>query len=75
MLTERAGDGLSYNADEVQTRLKEIVTRRNKIAHEYDEDPDNRPHKRAIDAASTTQSVEWIGQLAEAISVVLDGTP
>lgn len=74
VLTERAADGLTYTSADVQERLREVVHRRNKIAHEYDEDPTNPPAKRAIDAASTTRAIEWIGQLTEAIGVVLDGT-
>ncbi|MET7400170.1 hypothetical protein ABZS66_42465 [Dactylosporangium sp. NPDC005572] len=75
VLTERATDGVSYDAKQVQERLNELVVRRNKIAHEYDEDPANAPHKRDIDAASTTKAVEWIRQLVEAMIVVLNGTP
>jgi hypothetical protein len=75
VLTERAGDGETYDARQVQQRLQAVVVRRNKIAHEWDEDPENRPRKREIDAASTTQAIEWIGQLAEAMVVVLDGAP
>jgi restriction system protein len=71
VLTERAGDGATVTADEIEDRLRSIADRRNKIAHESDEDPAAPPAKRAIDAATTTQSVEWIGQLAEAILVVL----
>jgi len=75
VLTERANEGVSYNSDQVQSRLREVVFRRNKIAHEYDQDPTDPLAKRPIDAASTTQTIEWIGQLAEAIVVVLDGPP
>jgi len=72
VLSERAADGVSYTSNQVEQRLKEVVLRRNKIAHEYDEDPLNEPQKRAIDAASTTQAIEFIGRMAEAIIVVLD---
>jgi hypothetical protein len=72
VLTERAAEGVTFSADQVQARLREVVYRRNKIAHEYDEDPENAPAKRAIDAAVTTQAIESIRQVSEAILVVLD---
>ena len=73
VLSERAGeDGSTYSGDDVQQMLKEIVFRRNKIAHENDEDPEHPPAKRPIDAASTTQTIEWIGKLSEAIRLVID---
>ena len=80
VLSEQAGDGAVVTTTEVEDRLSAIVMRRNKIAHEYDEDPTNPPAKRPIDAALTTRTVEWIGQVAEAIVVVLGkpgspGTP
>jgi restriction system protein len=75
VLTERATDGEAYDAKQVQGRLQAIVVRRNKIAHEWDEDPVRPPRKREIDAASTTQAIEWIGQLVEAMVVVLDTAP
>lgn len=58
----------------MHARLVEIVRRRNKIAHEYDEDPVNAPAKQAIDAATVIQMLDWIEQLAAAILVVLDGS-
>jgi hypothetical protein len=72
VLTERAG-GESYSAATVQDRLREVVNRRNKIAHEYDEDPDNPPNKRPITEADTTKAIRLIEQVAEAIVAVLDG--
>jgi hypothetical protein len=72
VLSERAGDGVTVNGTDVRGQLAEIVRRRNKIAHEYDEDPDNPPAKRPIDAASVTQAIDWIEQAAAAILVVLD---
>jgi restriction system protein len=73
VLTERGEEGESPDAASVQQRLTEVVFRRNKIAHEWDEDPANPPHKRHIDAAMTTQSIKWVGQAVEAMLVVLDG--
>jgi hypothetical protein len=56
----------------VHARLTDIVRRRNKIAHEYDEDPANPPEKQPVDAATVIQTIDWIEQLAAAILVVLD---
>ncbi|MFY1690037.1 hypothetical protein [Plantactinospora sp. WMMB782] len=70
--SEQAGDGVKISGTEVQQQLREIVRRRNKIAHEYDEDPDNAPKKRPIDAAATTQTIDCIEQLAGALVAALD---
>lgn len=72
VLSERAGDGVVFSGSGVRQQLREIVIRRNKIAHESDEDPANPESKRSIDAASATQTIDWIEQLAAAILVVLD---
>lgn len=73
VLTERPDAEQTYAAADVETRLKDIAFRRNKIAHEYDEDPERPPSKRPVDGAATTGTINWIGQVAEAIVVVLDG--
>lgn len=75
VLTERAGAAQAYTADAVIERLQDVVYRRNKIAHEYDEDPERPPAKRPIDRAATTNAIGWMERLAEAIVVGLDGTP
>lgn len=72
VLSERAGEGSASTGPEVREQLIHIVRRRNKIAHEYDEDPDNPPNKRAIDSALVTQTIDWVEQLAAAVLVVLD---
>jgi restriction system protein len=72
VLSEQAGDGATVSATGVRQHLMEIVRRRNKIAHEYDEDPADPPRKRPIDAAAATETIDWIEQLAAAILVVLD---
>jgi hypothetical protein len=69
--TERGAEAHAWTATTVSDRLNEIVVRRNKIAHEYDEDPGNPPHKRSINATDATQTVEWIGRLAQAVMDVL----
>jgi restriction system protein len=72
VLCEQDGTKGAHSGKSVQDRLREIVTRRNKIAHEYDADPDSPGGKRAIDAATTMQTIDWIGQVAAAILVVID---
>lgn len=73
VLTQRSGGENVETAVGVQGRLKEIVFRRNKIAHEYDEDPDRAPAKRSINTTAASQTVNFIGELAEAVVAVLDG--
>ncbi len=72
VISERAGTKGSYTGNAVQQRLREIVSRRNKIAHEYDEDPANPPQKRDIGAADTMRTIEMIDQVAAAILELLD---
>lgn len=72
VLSGRVGEGATVTGTDVRGQLVEIVRRRNKIAHESDEDPDNPPTKRPIDAASVTQAIDWIEQVAAAILAVLD---
>jgi restriction system protein len=72
VLNERAGDPKSFSGNDIQLRLKEIVHRRNKIAHEYDEDPSNPPHKLSVDAQTTMEVINWLDALALALLVVLD---
>ncbi|MFE0590680.1 restriction endonuclease [Micromonospora echinospora] len=74
VLTEQSGDGITFSGTDVQQQLQQIAHRRHKIAHEYDEDPGDATKKRPIDAASATQTIDWIEQLAAAILVVLDTT-
>ncbi len=63
---------VAVTGQQVQARLKNIVNRRNRIAHEYDEDAANPPAKRGIDAETTMQTIEWLDELAVALLVVLD---
>jgi restriction system protein len=56
---------------DVQRKLANIVMRRNKIAHESDDDPDSSPLKRSIDVSAVTETIDWIEQLAAAIAEVL----
>jgi len=72
VLGERAAEAIVVTGQDVQDRLIQIVQRRNKIAHESDVDPDDPAARQPIDAASVTQAIEWIEQLAAAILDVLD---
>jgi hypothetical protein len=65
-LDESGGSGRQATAGEIRQRLDAIVERRNKIAHEYDENPDTHG-KRTIDAASVTVTIDWIERLAAAM--------
>jgi len=68
--------GPRISGKDVRQRLDDIVERRNKIAHEYDADPDAPQGKRPIDAASTTAIIDWIERLAAALrDVVEQDTP
>ncbi|WP_431882386.1 restriction endonuclease [Micromonospora gifhornensis] len=76
VLSEQSGDGVSFTGKDVQDQVRLIVQRRHKIAHEYDEDPDDVNQKRPIDGAGTTQTIDYIEQVAAAILEVLNsGNP
>jgi hypothetical protein len=72
VLSEEGGEGTVVSGSQVHERLRDVVQRRNKIAHEYDEDPDRPPTKRPIDSATATETIDWIEQTAAAILIVLD---
>ncbi|MEV0134704.1 hypothetical protein AB0H83_40370 [Dactylosporangium sp. NPDC050688] len=72
VLTRQSDDGVAFTGKQVQLELRQLVQRRHKIAHEYDEDPDDATRKRPIDGATTTQTIDYIEQVAAAILVVLD---
>lgn len=61
--------------DEVQGRLKEIVGRRNQIAHEADRDPTQIRAKRVITAQATSEAIESIHAIAAAIRHVIGPPP
>lgn len=73
VLGEQAG-GERLGAGDVEQRLRDIAYRRNKIAHEYDEDPLDSSRKRDIGAEATMKTIEFIDQVAAAITLVL-GAP
>jgi hypothetical protein len=71
VLSDWTADESKVQEKEVRERLIGIVNRRNKIAHEYDEAPGDPQTKRPIDAASVTQTIDWIEQLGAAILKVI----
>lgn len=71
VLRERPEDTLAVTGTDVQQKLASIVRRRNKIAHESDDDPDNSTLKRSIDVRTVTETIDWIEQLAGAIAEAL----
>jgi hypothetical protein len=71
-ITDRSAGEATRTAGEIEERLRDIVFRRNRIAHSYDEDPDTPPAKKEIDTATTTQVIRFIGEMAEAVVAVLD---
>lgn len=66
-LWEAVGIELVMSAADVKTRLKLIVERRNKIAHEADLDPANPGFRWPINAGMATDTINFIEQVAEAI--------
>lgn len=72
VLTRQSDDGVAFTGKQVQLELRQLVQRRHKIAHEYDEDPDDATRKRPIDGATATQAIDYIEQVAAAILIVLD---
>jgi uncharacterized protein DUF4268 len=68
------GDGELTSQDSVVACLKDIVHRRNKIAHEADRDPDDGTKRLSISADEVSRTVDQIEQIASAIAAVL-GSP
>jgi hypothetical protein len=69
------GNGPTTSTEEIHSRLKEIVHRRNKIAHEADRDPERHGAQRLITDHETTSVIDWIEQLATAILGVIGPPP
>lgn len=72
-LNSTTGDFLT--SEQVQTRLSEIVKRRNQIAHEADRDLGNRGTRRLISDGETTVTIDWLELIATAILAVLGEPP
>lgn len=61
--------------DSAVTRLKEIVDRRNRIAHEADRDPDDGTRRLPIAADDVVRAVDDVHRIASAIAEVLGRPP
>lgn len=66
-LWEEVGVELSMSPIDVKTRLKLVVDRRNKIAHEADLDPANPGFRWPITASMVDDSIDFIERLGDAI--------
>lgn len=70
-LWEAVGGRLGLDAKDVRTRVKAIVDRRNKIAHEADLDPTLSGSTWPIDEQLATTAVNFIEQAGLAIAAVI----
>jgi hypothetical protein len=75
VLTGQRTDGLTITDAQVVARLRGIVERRNRIAHESDRDPSSPNGKRPINAADTMDAIAWIEMTAAAVLWVLSDRP
>lgn len=66
-LWEGVGVELGLTSTDVKTRLKLVVDRRNKIAHEADLDPTNPGFRWPITASMVNDAVDFIDKLGDAI--------
>ena len=66
-LWEGVGVELSMLPKDVKTRLKLVVDRRNKIAHEADLDPANPGFRWPITAPMVNDTIDFIERLGDAI--------
>jgi len=62
---------LGEPASDIKTRLKLIVDRRNKIAHEADLDPSYPGARWPISSRDANNTVDFISELCEAIHIVV----
>ena len=67
--------GAAVKPDDVQGTLRDIVGRRNRIAHEADRDPNQVHAKQAITAQATSDAIEHIQRTAAAILHVMGPSP
>lgn len=61
----------NLDAARLKSRLSAIVERRNQIAHAADLEDGHLKQRHPIDAATTTDAVDWIERIAIAIATVL----
>ncbi len=66
-LWEEVGLQLHMTAQDIKTRLKLVVDRRNKIAHEADIDPANPGFRWAINSTLVNDTVYFIEKVGDAI--------
>lgn len=66
-LWERVGVELGMAPKDVKTRLKLIVERRNKIAHEADLDPTSPGTRWPISASMANESIDYVEKICAAI--------
>ena len=66
---DRVSDG------KVQERIREIATRRNRIAHTADRDPTGTTARAPITPAEAHDAIDWLRQTAEAITIALGKPP
>lgn len=71
-LSDQSADEVRIDASAIKQRLRDVVYRRNKIAHEYDEDLTSPDGRQPIDATTVADTIDWIELLAETILVVVD---
>ena len=67
--------GRNLNAPDVKSKIKLIVDRRNKIAHEADLDPTVPGMRWPIDAAMVDEMLTFLDAVAEQIVVVVVTSP
>lgn len=70
-LWEAVGEELGISSKNVKVRLKLIVDRRNKIAHEADLDPTCLGFRWQIDAKLATDTIDFIEKVGDAIYKVV----
>ena len=70
-LWPQVADRMGVSSEDVRERLRLIVDRRNKIAHEADMSPFLHEDRLPIDRQMVTSSVDFLEQVVEAIHVVI----
>lgn len=70
-----SGNGELTSQDAVVACLKDIVHRRNKIAHEADRDPGDGTKRLSISADEASRTIDQVEQIAGAIAAALGSPP
>lgn len=70
-LWEAVGTELGLSSQDVKIRLKLVVERRNKIAHEADMDPANPGFRWPVNATMATDTIDFIEKVGIAIYKVI----